>query len=54
MTGSYNVTLVAISLIVAVLASYAALNVAGRISTAKGAIARWWLAGGDHPLRSDR
>lgn len=46
MTGSYNVTLVAISLIVAVLASYTALDVAGRVSTAKGAIARWWLAGG--------
>lgn len=46
MTGSYNVTLVAISLIVAVLAPYTALDVAGRVSTAKGAMALWWLAGG--------
>ncbi|MDQ7306483.1 EAL domain-containing protein [Stenotrophomonas sp. Sm3119] len=46
MTGHYNATLVVISLIVAVLASYTALDVAGRVATAKGNIARWWLAGG--------
>lgn len=46
MTGHYNASLVVISLIVAVLASYTALDVAGRVATAKGNIARWWLAGG--------
>ncbi|MFF7709732.1 EAL domain-containing protein [Pseudomonas sp. NPDC007930] len=44
--GSYSFTLVAISLCVAILASYTALDLAGRISTAKGLAARLWMAGG--------
>lgn len=44
--GTYNSALVLCSLAVAVLASYAALDMAGRISTARGLAARWWLAGG--------
>jgi diguanylate cyclase (GGDEF)-like protein len=37
---------VAASLFVAILASYTALDMAGRITTAQGSAARWWLAGG--------
>ncbi len=44
--SSYNPLLVAASLFVAILASYTALDMAGRITTAKGLAARWWLAGG--------
>jgi diguanylate cyclase (GGDEF)-like protein len=44
--SSYNPLLVAASLIVAILASYTALDMAGRITTAQGRAARWWLAGG--------
>ena len=42
----YNPLLVAASLFVAILASYTALDMAGRISTAHGRAAHWWLAGG--------
>lgn len=44
--ASYNSALVLCSLAVAVLASYAALDMAGRIATARGHAARWWLGGG--------
>jgi len=44
--SSYNSLLVAASLCVAILASYTALDMAGRIATAQGRAARWWLAGG--------
>jgi diguanylate cyclase (GGDEF)-like protein len=44
--ASYNLLLVAASLFVAILASYTALDMAGRISTAQGRAAHWWLAGG--------
>jgi diguanylate cyclase (GGDEF)-like protein len=44
--ASYNPLLVAASLFVAILASYTALDMAGRITTATGRAARWWLAGG--------
>jgi diguanylate cyclase (GGDEF)-like protein len=44
--SSYNALLVAASLFVAILASYTALDMAGRITTAQGSAARWWLAGG--------
>src|SRR6185436_20753382 len=44
--SSYNPMLVAASLFVAILASYTALDMAGRITTAQGRAARWWLAGG--------
>jgi diguanylate cyclase (GGDEF)-like protein len=44
--SSYNPLLVAASLLVAILASYTALDMAGRINTAQGRAARWWLAGG--------
>lgn len=47
MSPSYDASLVLFSFLVAVLASYTALDMAGRISTApRGRYARMWLAGG--------
>ena len=47
MTGSYSQSLVVLSLLVAILASYTALDMAGRLTTTEGRGARrWWLAGG--------
>ncbi|MDB5786003.1 bifunctional diguanylate cyclase/phosphodiesterase [Caballeronia mineralivorans] len=43
---SYNSLLVFFSLLVAIFASYTALNLASRIATARGRVARLWLAGG--------
>ncbi|SDU34277.1 MULTISPECIES: putative bifunctional diguanylate cyclase/phosphodiesterase [Pseudomonas fluorescens group] len=44
--GSYSFTLVLISLCVAILASYTALDLTGRIATAKGRAVHFWTAGG--------
>ena len=44
--GSYSPALVSISLFVAVLASYTALDLAGRIATAQGRAAHFWMVGG--------
>ncbi|OWR30924.1 PAS domain S-box protein [Saccharibacillus sp. O23] len=44
--GTYNLGLVVVSCIISVLASYAALNLAGRIHTARGKLRSFWLAGG--------
>src|ERR1700748_141320 len=46
LTSSYNIWLVLISFLVAMLASYTALDMAGRITASNGWLARWWLAGG--------
>jgi diguanylate cyclase (GGDEF)-like protein len=46
MSGSYNFWLVFVSLAVASLASYTALDLASRISASKGLAARLWLLGG--------
>lgn len=46
MIATYDLTLVVFSIVVAVLASYTALDMAGRLATAQGSSARWWLAGG--------
>jgi diguanylate cyclase (GGDEF)-like protein len=46
MTGRYDVGLVVVSLLMAVLSCYAALDLASRVSAAKGRAAAWWLAGG--------
>ncbi|CAJ0714552.1 putative signaling protein [Ralstonia edaphis] len=43
---SYNPLLVLLSLFVAILASYTALDMAGRVVTAQGRAALWWLVGG--------
>lgn len=44
--GSYDFRLVALSVIIAIMASYAALDLAGRVTAARGVSRRWWLAGG--------
>ncbi|MDD0974733.1 putative bifunctional diguanylate cyclase/phosphodiesterase [Pseudomonas fontis] len=44
--GSYSPSLVLISLCVAILASYTALDLTGRIATAKGRAVHFWMAGG--------
>ncbi|MFW0756896.1 putative bifunctional diguanylate cyclase/phosphodiesterase [Pseudomonas sp. H11T01] len=44
--GSYSPALVLISLCVAILASYTALDLTGRIATAKGRAVHLWTAGG--------
>jgi diguanylate cyclase (GGDEF)-like protein len=46
LTGNYNLWLVLASLLVAVLASYTALDMAGRVAANRGRTAHWWLAGG--------
>ena len=44
--GTYNYTLVAISYLVAALASFVALDMAGRITASEGSSSRWWLFAG--------
>lgn len=46
LTGSYSSSLVLISLCVAILASYTALDLTGRIATAKGRGVYLWMGGG--------
>ncbi|WP_058834656.1 putative bifunctional diguanylate cyclase/phosphodiesterase [Luteimonas abyssi] len=46
LVSSYNQVLVLFSLAVAILASYTALDMAGRVATSTGRASRWWLAGG--------
>ena len=46
MSGSYSPTLVALSFIAAMMASYIALDLAGRVTQSTGRAARLWLVGG--------
>ncbi|MGH9604172.1 MAG: putative bifunctional diguanylate cyclase/phosphodiesterase [Terracidiphilus sp.] len=46
LVGTYNLWLVLASLLIAMLASYTALDMAGRVAETQGQAARWWLAGG--------
>ena len=46
LVGSYNVWLVMASLLIAMLASYTALDMAGRVAETQGRAAGWWLFGG--------
>lgn len=46
LVGTYNGWLVAASLLMAMLASYTALDMAGRVAATQGNAARWWCAGG--------
>jgi PAS domain S-box-containing protein len=46
MDGSYNYLLVALSVVIAMLASYAALDLAGRVTAARGAVQLVWLTSG--------
>ena len=48
--SSYNSVLVAFSLIVAILASYTALNMAARVASARGRAALLWLVGGSFAM----
>jgi len=44
--GSYNYALVALSVLIAIFASYAALDLAGRVTATAGRIRAVWLLGG--------
>ena len=44
--GSYNYSLVALSVLIAIFASYAALDLAGRVTAARGWTRAVWLLGG--------
>src|SRR5882724_5648081 len=46
LASSYDYLLVALSVIIAVLASYAALDLAGRVTSARGKARLLWLTGG--------
>jgi PAS domain S-box-containing protein len=46
LVGSYDLRLVALSLFIAILASYVALDLAVRVTAARGRVRRAWLAGG--------
>src|SRR5579864_4878904 len=46
MTGYYDYRLVALSVLIAICASYAALDLAGRTTAASGRVRLAWLAGG--------
>ncbi|OWT69173.1 MULTISPECIES: bifunctional diguanylate cyclase/phosphodiesterase [unclassified Achromobacter] len=50
LSGSYNTPLVLCSILVALLASYTALDLVGRINSAGRVAARWWLLGGGTAL----
>src|SRR5947199_167836 len=44
--GSYDFRLVGLSVVLAMLAAYAALDLAGRVTAARGWARAFWLAGG--------
>jgi two-component system sensor histidine kinase/response regulator len=46
LVGSYNTALVATSVLISIFAAYAALDLAGRVTSAAGAVRAVWLAGG--------
>jgi len=46
MTGAYDARLVALSVLIAILASYTALDLAGRVTAARGHMRLTWLSGG--------
>ena len=46
MVGTYDFHLVALSIFIAILASYAALDLAGRVTSAHGGVRMLWLSGG--------
>jgi len=46
LTSRFDGLLVVVSILVAILASYTALNMADRVTTSHGRAARWWLVGG--------
>jgi len=46
LVGSYDYRLVALSVVIAVLSSYAALDLAGRVTASRGVLRSAWLSGG--------
>jgi two-component system sensor histidine kinase/response regulator len=46
LTGTYNYGLVALSVFIAIISSYAALDLAGRVTSARGRLRYFWLTGG--------
>jgi two-component system sensor histidine kinase/response regulator len=50
LTGSYNYGLVAVSVLIAILAAYAALELAGRVTATRGFARLVWLCGGAFAL----
>src|SRR5271170_87200 len=46
MTGTYDLGLVALSVVIAVFASFAALDLTGRITASRGKLRLFWLFGG--------
>jgi diguanylate cyclase (GGDEF)-like protein len=50
LVSSYSGVLVAFSLIVAILASYTALNMAGRVASTRGSASLLWLVGGSFAM----
>lgn len=50
--GTYNIYIVALSVIIAVLASYSALNIAAKISNANGKMKYFWLVSGSFVMGS--
>ena len=50
LTGSYNYGLVLVSVLIAILAAYAALELAGRVTATRGFTRLVWLCGGASAL----
>ena len=46
LTGTYDMRLVAVSVLIAILAAGAALDLAGRVTLSRGVTRFWWLSGG--------
>jgi diguanylate cyclase (GGDEF)-like protein/PAS domain S-box-containing protein len=46
LTGSYDAWMIALSVLISIFASYAALDLGGRVTSAKGRAQALWLAGG--------
>src|ERR1043166_5375459 len=46
LAGSYHPGLVALSVVIAIVAAYAALDLAGRVTNARGRVRFFWLSGG--------
>jgi NO-binding membrane sensor protein with MHYT domain len=46
LAGTYDLRLVALSVLIAICASYAALDLAGRVTAARGRALILWLLGG--------
>src|ERR1700687_3872126 len=46
LVGSYSLGLVVLSVVIAICASYAALDLAGRVTAARGKVRMIWLSGG--------